>query len=266
MTMRDDLALYCRYLRLSFRAQLEYRASFLMLALGSFVASGMEIVGIWALFARFRTLRGWTLPEVALCYGIAHISFALAEAVGRGFDTFDRQVKSGEFDRLLLRPRSLVLQVAAGEVQLLKVGRFVQGLLVLVWAFLHLPEPVGLRQLALAGLAIAGGTALFLGLFVLQATMSFWTTESLEVMNTVTYGGTETAQYPLDIYRPWFRRFFTFVVPLACVGYLPVLGILKPGTVAPWVPFAAPLAGLAFLLVALRLWRVGVRRYTSTGS
>jgi ABC-2 type transport system permease protein len=85
-------------------------------------------------------------------------------------------------------------------------------------------------------------------------------------MNTVTYGGTETAQYPLDIYRPWFRRFFTFVVPLACVGYLPVLGILRPGMAAPWVPYAAPLAGLVFLWVALMLWRVGVRHYTSTGS
>lgn len=264
--MLNDLALYCHYLRLSFRAQLEYRASFLMLAFGNLVATGMEIVGIWALFARFRTLNGWTLPEVGVCYGIAHLSFALAEGIGRGFDTFDRQVKSGDFDRLLLRPRSLVLQVAACEVQLLKVGRFVQGLLVLIWSFLHLPDPVGLRQVAITGLAIAGGAALFCGLFVLQATLSFWTTESLEVMNTVTYGGTETAQYPLTIYRPWFRRFFTFVVPLACVGFLPVLGILRPGEVSFWVPFVAPLAGLLFLLVSLRIWQVGVRHYCSTGS
>jgi len=264
--MYDDLALYCRYLRLSFRAQLEYRASFLMLAFGSFVATGMEIVGIWALFARFRTLQGWTLPEVGVCYGIAHLSFALAEGIGRGFDTFDRQVKSGDFDRLLLRPRSLILQVAAGDVQLLKVGRFAQGLLVLIWSFLNLPEVIGLREIAITGLAIVGGMALFLGLFVFQATVAFWTTESLEVMNTVTYGGTETAQYPLSIYRLWFRRFFTFVVPLACVGYLPVLGILRPNQVSPWVPFVAPLAGLAFLLVALRVWQVGLHHYCSTGS
>ncbi|MBT7302831.1 MAG: ABC transporter permease [Victivallales bacterium] len=264
--MRDALALYWRYVRLSLKSQLEYRASFLMLALGNFLASGMEIVAIWALFARFRTLKGWTLAEVALFYGIVHVAFALAEAFGRGFDTFDRQVKSGDFDRLLLRPRSLVLQVAAGEVQLMRIGRLSQGLVVLVWAFCHLSEPVGLRQIILAGLAIGGGAALFTGLFVLQATLSFWTTESLEVMNTVTYGGTETAQYPLTIYRLWFRRFFTFVVPLACVSYLPILGILRPLETAAWVPFVAPLAGIVFLLVALRVWRIGVRHYRSTGS
>ena len=30
------------------------------------------------------------------------------------------------------------------------------------------------------------------------------------MMNTLTYGGVETTQYPINIYRPWFRNFFTF--------------------------------------------------------
>ncbi|XXX55556.1 ABC-2 family transporter protein [Sorangium sp. So ce124] len=59
---------------------------------------------------------------------------------------------------------------------------------------------------------------MFYGLLVLQATLCFWTVESLEIMNAWTYGGTEAAQYPLTLYRDWFRRFFTFVVPLASVS------------------------------------------------
>ena len=56
---------------------------------------------------------------------------------------------------------------------------------------------------------------------MLQATLAFWTTETLEIVNTVSYGGVETAQYPLSIYRPWFRHFFTFVVPLGNGQLLP---------------------------------------------
>lgn len=89
-------------------------------------------------------------------------------------------------------------------------------------------------------------------------------------MNTVTYGGTETGQYPLSIYAPWFRRFFTFVVPLACVTYFPVLAILgrdDPVAASPeWFRWAAPLVGLVFLQATLQVWRVGVRHYRSTGS
>ncbi len=89
-------------------------------------------------------------------------------------------------------------------------------------------------------------------------------------MNTVTDGGRETAQYPLSIYRPWFRRFFTFVVPLACVSYFPAIAILgrRDGALGTprWFQCAAPAIGVAFMLVCLQVWRIGVRHYRSTGS
>lgn len=264
----NPVRLYWRYALVSLRGQMQYRAAFVMQALGNLLASGVEILGIWALFSRFRSLRGWSLPEVALFYGMVQVSFALAEAFGRGFDTFDRLVKSGEFDRLLVRPRPLWFQVAARDVQLMRVGRFSQGVLVLVWALTSLSVPLSLGRLLLAGCAILGGAALFVGLFVVQATLAFWTTESLEVMNTLTYGGAETGQYPLPVYRRWFRWFFTAVVPLACVTYFPGLGIL--GRTADvwtrlWVWLAPGVGGL-FLVASLGLWQVGVRHYRSAGS
>lgn len=79
----------------------------------------------------------------------------------------------------------------------------------------------------------------------------------------------ETGQYPLTIYRAWFRRFFTFVVPLACVNYFPTLAILdRPDPLGTSIYFqcAAPALGLIFLLIALRIWKFGVRHYRSTGS
>ena len=59
-----------------------------MQASGQFVITGLEFVGIWALFARFGRIRGWTLEEVALFYGMISISFAIADALARGFDQF----------------------------------------------------------------------------------------------------------------------------------------------------------------------------------
>jgi ABC-2 type transport system permease protein len=99
--------------------------------------------------------------------------------------------------------------------------------------------------------------------------MCFWTTESLEIMSSVTYGGVETAQFPLAIYRPWFRRFFTFVVPLACVSYYPTLGLLEradPLGSPAYVHWLTPLVGFSSLGFCLQIWRVGVRHYRSTGS
>lgn len=261
--------LYVRYLGISIRSQMQYRASFWMLTFGQLLVTGIEFLGVWALFSRFGGLRGWTLPEAGLLYGVANIAFAIAEAFARGFDQFSFLVKSGDFDRVLLRPRSTALQIAGMELQLMRAGRLAQGLLVLVWAATRLQLAWSPGKAALLIAMIAGGACLFYGLFVIQAVMAFWTVETLEIMNTVTYGGTQTAQYPLTIYRPMLRRFFTFVVPLVCMNYLPADALLDhvgPLGLSPIWQWTSPGVGAAFLLASLQAWHFGVRRYRSTGS
>ncbi len=267
--MGDAVHLYFRYLGVSVRSQLQYRASFVLMVLGHFVATGIEFLSVWVLFSHFGGLEGWTLPEVAVFYGLINVAFSFSDASSRGFDLFGNMVKSGDFDRLLLRPRATALQVAGQELTLKRIGRLTQALAVLAWGAHSLHLAWTPARLLLAVGAIAGAICLFYGIIVLQATLAFWTTESLEIVNTVSYGGVQTAQYPIAIYQRWLQRFFTFVIPLACVSYFPVLAILgRPDPLGSpaWFQWLAPLAGPLFLLLALRTWQVGVRHYTSTGS
>ena len=267
--MPRRLALYWRFVVVSLTSQMQYRASFVFSALGQFLATGIEIIGIWALFERFGRLTQWTLPQVAMFYGVVHCAFAIADALSSGFDQFSIALKAGEFDRLLLRPRGTVLQLMGHELALRRIGRLTQGAIVLAWAMWALHIRWGWLQVGLLLFTILGGVCLFFGLIVIQATIAFWTTETLELMNTMTYGGIETAQYPLAIYQPALRRFFTLVVPLACVAYFPVvalLGIDDPLGTSRTFQRLAPLAGVFFLWIALQWWQYGVRHYTSTGS
>jgi len=90
--------------------------------------------------------------------------------------------------------------------------------------------------------------------------------QALEVANIFTDGGREMAQYPLDIYAKWVTRFFTFIIPFGAVSYLPLLYILDRTDGPDLLYMAMPLASLLFLLPCLAVWRIGVRRYRSTGS
>jgi ABC-2 type transport system permease protein len=248
---------------------MQYRASLALFAFGHFVLTGVEFLALWSLFERFGNLKGWSLAEVALLYGMANIAFALAESAARGFDVFDQMVKSGAFDRLLLRPLGTAFQVGAQELQLMRIGRFAQGAAVTAWAVASLDLVWSPAKAVLIAVSVLSGACIFSGLFILQATLAFWTTESLEIVNTVTYGGVETAQYPISIYRVWFRRFFTWVIPLAAMNYFPVVAVTgKPDPLGTpgWLVWISPLFGFLFLLVCLRVWRFGEKRYRSTGS
>ena len=265
----NALRLYRRYIGISLRGQMQYPGSFIATSVGAFASTITDFVAIWALFARFRRIEGWRFEEVALLYGVISVAFAIADALTRGFDVFgDQFVKTGDFDRVLVRPRSTLLQLLGYELRATRIGRLAQGML--AWGVgVHLMG-IELTWGAWATLlfAVLGGIALFSGILVLQATLAFWTVESLEVANTLTYGGVEAAQYPLDIYGRWFRAFITFVVPLGCVSYYPVAAVLgHVGTsgLSVWLRMT-PIFGFAFLGASIFAWRYGVRRYTSTGS
>lgn len=265
----DSLRLYFKYIKLNIESQLQYKASFIMMSFGHFLITFIEFLGIWVLFQRFDNLKGFTFEEAALFYGIVHMAFAITEGWTRGFDIFPRLVRLGDFDRILLRPRTTVLQILGHDFQIMRVGRFVQGFIVLIWAVKKLSINWTLGKTLLLIGSVLGGNFLFSGLIVLQATLSFWSVQSLEIMNSFTYGGVEAAQYPVSIYKSWFRKILIYVIPLATVNYFPAISILEKSDVLNypiWIGWISPFFGLLFFLLSLLVWRFGVLHYTSTGS
>ena len=266
----SNLRLLLRMIGASLRAQAQYPGSAIMLTFGQFAGNAIEIIAVWALFDRFGNVHGWHFGEVAVFYGLVHIMFALADVLTRGFEVLGTEfLRTGEFDRVLLRPRAVTLLLIGHDFRISRVGRFAQGVLVLVLGSQLAGVEWHVASVLIALWAIAGGIALFSGIMVLQGAVSFWTIESLEVANVVTYGGVQAAQYPLSLYNGWLRGLLTFVVPIACVAYFPVLLILgRPdplGTPA-WFGGVSPIAGFMFLAISFVAWRFGVRHYTSTGS
>jgi len=268
--MTSAIRLLAHYGWASLRAQMQYPFNAIMLTIGQFTVTMIDMVAIWALFARFGALAGWRLGDIAMFFGVVSVSFSIADFLTRGFDVLGTEfIRTGQLDRLLLRPRTMTLQLVGNDMRLSRFGRMAQGFVVLAigTASLHFRWTIG--TIAIAVWAIAGGIALFFGLMVFQGALSFWTVDSLEAMNVLTYGGVQAAQYPLSIYERWFRNLLIFVVPIGCVAYFPVLAILgkaDPLGAPRWLMLASPIAGFAFLGLAFGAWRLGLRKYTSTGS
>ncbi len=263
------VALYRRLVGVSIRSQLQYRLSFVMQTIGHLLLTGGEFLALWALFARFGSMDGWELGQVCVFYGITNVAFALASAATAGFDRVGELIRLGEFDRVLLRPRSTVLMLLGHEFTMRRAGRLVQGIAVLAYGLAASGAMPAVATAALVLWTVVGSVSLFLGLRVLQACVAFRTVESIEIMNVFTYGGVTTASYPFAIFVDWFRKLFTFVVPLAAVSYYPGLAMMRvsdPLGAPPWVGWVSPLAGVAFLALALALWRHALRWYSSTGS
>lgn len=264
------LRLYLTLIGARVRAQLQYRVSFWTEIVGFGLMTGLEFLAIAILAARFRSVGGWSIAEVALLYGLTSLSFGLAEMVARGFDSpFERLMIQGGFDTVLMRPQSSFFSILASEFQLLRLGRITQALLVLGYALVQLPIAWTPARLLLLPLSIGAGAAIYGGLAVIGAAICFWTIRTPEVIHIFSSGGSEAASYPLSIYGGVVRNVFLFVVPIAFANYpaaLLLLGRSDPLGLPGWAAWLAPLAAALFCGAAGLFWRYGVSRYQSTGS
>lgn len=248
---------------------MQYKVSFLIELTGQFLIALMDFSMIAVIFNRFPALAGWNLLEIAFLYGISAISFSLASLISRGFETFERYIQMGELDRVLVRPVSPFLQVMAIEFPLMRLGRLGQGLVILGLGLAGLTVQWNLAKLALLLMSILAGTLVFQALFVLGAVSTIWTVSTAEFTNIFTNGGTYLISFPMTIYQEWFRNFFTFIVPLSFLNFLPALVILdKPAMLGlpAWIGWLTLPAALAFFGLSLLIWGWGLKKYQSTGT
>jgi ABC-2 type transport system permease protein len=258
--------LYFRYLKMNLRAVAVYRLSAWLVTAGQFFAALFAFISVKLLFDRFGSIEGWSFAEVCLCFAVTNIAFSLSECFARGFDSFSRMILKGDFDRILLRPRSTILQIFGSGFEITRIGKLLQGFLVLAAALSNWRLSWGPDKVFTLVFMIAGGAAVFSGVFILGAVVCFFTTEGLEIINIFTDGGRELASYPLPVYGKQIRRFFTFIIPFGCINYLPLMYLSDRALRHPVLYMTMPLLGFLFLFPCVLVWRAGVRHYTSTGS
>lgn len=258
------MKLYLKFFSLHLKSLMQYKVSFILTALGQFLVSFTALLGVWFMFDRFHEVDGFSFQQVLLCLATVLMAFSLAECFGRGFDVFPRLIRSGEFDRVLVRPRHEILQVLASHMEFSRLGRVVQAIMVFCYAIPTSGINWTYDKIITLVLMILCGSIIFFCLFLIYAAFSFFTIEGLEFMNVFTDGGREFGRYPFSIYGEDVLRFLTYIIPLALFQYYPLLYLLEMNTSRLYM--LAPVGGLFFAIPAYAFWRFGLSRYKSTGS
>lgn len=199
--MWRSIDLYRRLIAVQIRSQLEYRAAFVLDLLSVVSGTAMSFVTVALVLQRFQNIGGWTLGEVAFLYGMVEAAFGTMDMVFGGFDydVFGPMVRRGRFDQLLLRPVNITLQILGSQFALRRLSRIAQGIAVFGIALALLDVPWTAAKVAYLPVVFVSLVCFFAGLFIIGSTTTFWTVERVEVLNVLTYGGTEMMAYPMHI-------------------------------------------------------------------
>lgn len=260
-----ELKLYFKYLRLNFLTGLQYKGWPIMV-LQVLIVVITDPLGLILLFFRFGSIGTWSVEKILLIYAMAVTSCGLAETFCRGFDCFPwRMIRSGDFDRVLLRPSSLFVQVAGSYFHIHRLSRVISGISAVIWCLWKLGVQPTILNIAIILLALIGGFLAYTGVFIMTSGLAFFTIQGLDWIYIFTNASYQVTRIPMDYIPKVLRNLFTFFMPMLVISYYPASAVCGWGESYLKAFFALP-SGILFLIFSTFIWNFGVRHYKSTGS
>jgi ABC-2 type transport system permease protein len=247
------------------KVRVSYRGDFFVSLATSFAATVFALGFVIVLFKKVPEIGGWRFEEVLFLYGFSLIPYGFFNIISLNLYEFgNNYIIEGKFDRVLLRPVSSLFQVLFETFRIESIQEIATGTFCMVYASrqLGIPwTPMRLATLLFFGIC---ASVIYVSVFLMLTTVSFWFEDRIGVhppiWNVMAFG-----RYPLTIYSPVVQFFLCWIVPFGLASFYPSVRMLGR-TVSPAYAPMVPVVAAVFLTVAISLWNIGTRHYSSTGS
>ena len=265
----NGMQLYFRLIQISLLSRMQYRANFLVGILGLLFWNVINLGLIGVLVNRFTNLKDWTLWEVVFLYALWILGYSLYGVFFSHTSELENYLIEGSFDQFLLRPASPLIQLLGREFQHNEIASVLIGLTGISLAYTQLDLHWDGWKWGFFLAAVVSGAIIVLAINLLVACTGFWTGRSRGTSFVVSQFYNLVQQYPIDIFGKGFRLIVTGLLPVAFMNYYPSLFLLdKVDYASPgWVlAYMSPLVALLLVGIVWFVWRLGLNRYSSSGS
>ena len=260
-TLRIYSALFAQMLKV----RLSYRGDFVADLFATALGGLSSLFFVLLFFVPIGDLAGWKKEEILLIVGLSSMSYGLFATVSWNlFEFGDRYIIEGRFDRVLLRPLSSFAQILCDQFRIPVLSETVIGCGVVASAVHRLGLDLSALEWSFVALTVVCGALLYVFVFTILASASFHFEDRVgvapPVFNLIPFG-----RWPQEIF-PWpIRLLLRWMIPFGFVAFYPATALLDR---SKWGGLAvlAPAVALAFAGLTAFFWRLGVRRYESTGS
>ena len=110
--MRSDVfKLSAMYTKMIFRSWFQYQVDALLRSFAVFAREATSIIVVFFTLLKFDTLNGWNIYEMLFLFSLIYVTYGILIIFFTGLRDFGNTVKSGGFDRYILRPRGLLYQL-----------------------------------------------------------------------------------------------------------------------------------------------------------
>lgn len=266
----DSLLMFGVYTKVTIKSWFQYKVDAVLKSLTVFLREATGIVVIYFTLLKFDNINGWNIDEMFFLYSLLFLTYGILIIFFTGLRDFGDTVRSGGFDRYMLRPRGLLFQlITSNSDWFAALGHGGLGIVLFILTANRVGISWDAKTIIYYIFVVIGGVLIQGAVFLVFASLNFYLIKTDSLKEVLYWNLRRFAGYPISIFHKAIQALLIYIMPFAFVNYFPAQYLLrkKDMNLYPDVfMYIAPIIGIVLFVLAYCFWRISVRYYKSTGN
>jgi len=252
------------FFKVNVQMALAYRADTIVNILLNIMWLGWELLSLSIILNNTTTLGGWGLGDLIALLGVFRLVHTLMIAlIWPNTEKFNQSIRDGSMDYTILQPVNSMFLVTFSRITVWRIWDLVLAIVLIVVGINISGDIVTpLHILAFILLAISG-TVVIYSLWIVLIALTFWFTK-FDNNVTILQALLDSGRYPATVYPAWLRIIVTFIIPIAVATTIPLQALRGDLSLNQIATFF--LVAVVSFIVASRVWKLGLKRYSGASS
>ena len=270
MIKSDVFYLIGKYTKTIVKSWFQYKVDAVLRSFAVFMREATGIIVIYLTLLKFDQLNGWKMHEMLFLFSLLFLTYGILIIFFTGLRDFGETVRSGQFDRYILRPRGILFQLIFSDADwFAAIGHGGLGICLFVLSANQVGIDWHFGMVLYCLISILGGVLIQGAIFLFIATLNIYLLETNSLKELLYWNMRKFAGYPISIFHKAIQFCMIYIVPFAFVNYFPAQYFLRKSDMAAYPEFylyLTPAVGIVMFLMAYAFWRYSLRHYTSSGN
>ncbi len=258
------LKLLSTFFKINVQMSLAYRADTVVNILLNLMWLGWELLGLSIIFSNTDTLGGWGFGELIALLGVFRlVNTMMMSLIWPNTEKFNQSIRDGSMDYTILQPVSSMFLVTFSRISIWRIWDLVLAVVLIVVGVNRsgdVTTPLSIINFIL--LTISGAIVIY-SLWIVLIAFTFYFTK-FDNNVTILQALLDAGRYPVTVYPVWLKIIVTYLIPIAVATTVPLQALRQELNIMQVLMFVG--IGIASFLIASRVWKAGLKRYSGASS
>jgi ABC-2 type transport system permease protein len=260
----NTLKLLSAFLKVNIQMSLAYRADTVVNILLNLMWLGWELLSLSIIFSNTDTIAGWGFGELIALLGVFRLVHTLMIAlIWPNTEKFNQSIRDGSMDYTLLQPVNSMFLVTFSRITVWRAWDLILATVLIVIGINMSGDIITPLNILTFILLTVSGAIVIYSLWIVLIALTFWFTK-FDNNVTILQALLDAGRYPVTVYPVWLRIIVTFIIPVAVATTVPLQGLRGELNLSRVIMFLA--IGVVSFLIASRVWRAGLKKYSGASS